>query len=306
MRIVLFAVAAFLAAAGIASAQVAAPSLNTTPSIGAVPFNPGLLAWSGPSRIGLGYGQAKLDQSGTVSPAAKGDLKQVQALLAGETFAIGAAADTLKLDVDASLGGGTFEIKGRTLALGAQFAQRVAVGLAHQKGQRRSSGSDETETLPSVGVGVRLIGSWYVGAAGGTATVTDNLAVPATEFDRGVLHYGLAYYWREKERGVHLEVFHAKRDAGPSTSMIDEQQTDGFVAEAVLANWLIGYAGADSDLTKPDGSPGDTQKESNVSLGYVPAPGLAIVLNHSKFKRTDTVGSETSIENTHAGVALQF
>ena len=61
MRTLLFTLAALLMTAGMAAAQVAAPSLNPTPTFNIDPWNVATFIWDGPSRLGISYGTIKYD-----------------------------------------------------------------------------------------------------------------------------------------------------------------------------------------------------------------------------------------------------
>ncbi len=54
MRILSIAIVALLAFAGALQAQIAAPRLNPTIPVSQSAFNPAVLSWGGPSRVGGG------------------------------------------------------------------------------------------------------------------------------------------------------------------------------------------------------------------------------------------------------------
>ena len=313
MRTLLITLAAVLATAGIAAAQVAAPSLNPTPTFGLAPQNPATLSWAGPSRIGASYGTIKADSPATpASPDSKGKLQGLGAQYVGEVVAAGVQVNSAKFEQDASLGGGTAEFDINSLALAAQFGKRFSLGLGYQSVVNRSTGSGEqTETVPYAGATVRLGEVIYLGIAGGTATAQDKSIVPTAELKRSALQYGVAYFWHEKDRGLHVEAFHAKREAkvdAASAFSVDESVINGGTIEFVFANLLVGATMQTEKTQDTLGVPGETEKATNLSLGYTTAPGWAFVLSQFSEKDTDpTTGAvQSEIKGVSLGAAYQF
>jgi hypothetical protein len=328
MRTLLMALAAVLAAAGMAAAQVAAPSLNPTPTLSLMPVvtpntifvpgpsNPAVLPWDGPSRIAAAYGTAKLTDiaiAPTINPVAKGTARGVLVEGVGETFAAAAQVNTSRMDIDPVFATGSLETKVQRIGLAAQFGKRFSVGLGSESVENTNTSFtpalDFQQSLVMGGATVRLGEVFYFGAAGGTETIKDKLT--QEQVKRNALQYGIAYLWRDKERGAHIEAYHAQRPAKLYPSMAPAaaaNDVNGFTVEVMLARVLLGYS-TQQDKTKNDvGTPLDKNSVATLTLGYDMAPGLAFVLSKydgkSENASTGTVNFKTSGMN--AGVAYQF
>ena len=325
MRILLMAVAAVLAIAGTAAAQVAAPSLNPTPTLSLAPIsspnlifipapaNPAVLPWDGPSRIGAAYGTNKLtDVAGIpVDPVAKGKATGVLAEGVGEMFAAAVQVNSVNQDINPAFVTGSLETKVQRIGLAVQFGKRISVGIGSESVENKdtSVGSDFEEAAVMGGVTVRLGEVIYLGAAGGTATVEDKVSMEQVK--RNVTQYGVAYLWRDKERGAHVEVYHAQRPAKrfPSTvGAAAANDINGFTVEVMFARLLLGYS-AQTDKSKDDvGAPLEKNSVSTVTLGYDMAPGWAFVLSKYDGKSDDAAAGTTNFKTsgTNLGVAYQF
>ncbi len=317
MRTLLMALAAVLATAGIAAAQVAAPSLNPTPQLSFdLAPNPAVVPWDGPSRVGAAYGNVKFDDpvnTPALNPDAKGHSLALLAQVVGSRVGAAIHYSKLTLDVDPSAGGGSQEQTDLLAQVGAQFGQRFSLGIGLDSGKKTdSSGKNEEDTTPLAGATLRLGEVVYLGAAFGSQTAKNKAVAPTQQVKRDVTQYGIAYHWREKERGVHVEAFRAyapaKADPAAPTISLDESRISGGTVEAVLANILLGYATSSEKAMDPAGVQKDSTQTTTISLGYVPAPGLAIVAN--RFSRRNftpatgvTIGQASGLD---VGVAMQF
>jgi len=308
----LILILAGLLLAGTAAAQVAAPSLNPTPTLSFAPGNPAVLPWDGPSRVGIAYGKREQDVPGApVSPVAEGDVTSLNAQWVGETFAAGAAIVSLTDDVDPLFGGGQSTIDAQVWGVAAQFAETYTMGLAYEKvtivGPPVAPG-DETETTPLFG-GTARFGAFYVGISGGTGTREDNLS-PPDEVQRAMRNYGLAYYWREKGAAVHAEYYRGQRDAAVdlvSGYNTDEEVISGFTLEAIYSDFLFGYQSQSNELTDFLGAAVNSQDLTTITLGYVPAPGWSFVVAQFDHDTFDAAGvSQGSASTTSVGVTLSF
>jgi hypothetical protein len=319
--------AAFMAAAGIASAQIAAPSLNPTPTMSLqplqtpspfikflpTPVNPAVLPWDGPSRIGVTYGTAKVDSLLPVDPALKGKASGVLAEAVGETFAAAIQLNTMTQDYDPAIVTGTFETKVQRIGLAAQFGKRISVGLGRETvGTTDTSfptAIDQEDTLTTGGITVRLGEMFYLGAASGSETIKDKQL--GQEVKRNALQYGLAFLARDKERGAHIEIYHAQRparlfpNAAPAAA---ENSVNGVTVEFMVARILLGYA-TQKDKTKDDvGVPLEINSVTTVTLGYDMAPGLALVVSRYGGENQNAGSGVVNFKNRglNAGAAWQF
>jgi hypothetical protein len=310
IRFIALTVTAVLLAAGTASAQVAAPSLNPTPTLRFAPGNPAVLPWDGPSRVGAAYGPLELADSAGVK-LADGSHFAVGALWSGPTFTVGAQVVSISADLDpvTSPPGGSASIDALSFAVAAQFAGMYALGLAYEKSDQTDPGNDETETTPLFGATVRLGDVFYIGVAAGTATREDNLS-PPDELKRSVLNYGIAYHWREKDRGLHIEYYHGNRQGVDDPLIgynVDEDDTAGFTLEGIVANFLLGYQIQTRDSTDAAGIAQGSTKSTVITVGYVPAPGWSIVASLLSDESLDTAGVlQDALDVTSVGVALRF
>jgi hypothetical protein len=291
MRMIVLALAALLAAAGVASAQVAAPTLNPVPTVSQGPGNPGVLPWDGPSRIGVSYGDIKAEQPGApVNPVGKGHETAVQVEYVGSTFAAAARAQEIKLDIDPSLGGGTLRASGSFVGIAGQIGGIAAVGVAQEMEKNNDPSQDSVETLPLIGATVRLGGVFYLGAATGQATVQDHVVSPTDEVKRRVSRMGIGLNWRDKDRGVHLEAYQAQRDAKASTTstlQARKSEVSGGAVEVLFAKVLVSFEGQTEKTEDAAGAPKDLNKGRTASLGYVPMAGLAVVLSGFSIENSD-------------------
>jgi hypothetical protein len=315
--------AALLAAAGAAQAQVAAPRLNPVfpESFGTI--NPGTMPWSGPSRVGAGVLQIEVKDPAGGPPEVleKGKGPMVQGRVVVENVAVGAEALSVELDVDPSQVGGltgvTHKLDVSAIQAGVRFGEVFSIGIGQQKEKETSDfpgiGSTSTEeTLPMVGVTLRLGGVFYLGAAGGTATIKESGGGGSAEADRSVKSFGVAYHKRDADQGFHLEAYKEIRDSiDPATNPAgigsNEQDTTGYTIEVVLANILLGYGSGRTDETDIAGVDQGYEKSGAITLGWAPGQGLAVTLAASTIKLFNPSGvQQNEIALTFVGIGLLF
>lgn len=315
MRTLVFSLAALLMAAGMAAAQVAAPSFNPTPTISLTTPNPAIAPWDGPSRIGASVGKLKFDDpitTPTVNPDATGNTTGLLAQYVGDMFAVGVAQSTIKIDFDASLGGGFAKSTGQVVQAGVQFAKRFSLGVSQELVKQTDSagGNQENKTIWAGGT-VRLADVVYLGAAYGSETQKDKAANPQLQLDRKARKIGVAYESRDKDRGLHLEFYKtfAPAAADPTISFTaDESDVTGGAVEFVVSRFFFGYSQTKEKAKDIAGVAKDSTTSKTLSLGFVPEQGLAIVLNHFANENNDPVTGVTTgkASATDIGVAWMF
>ena len=127
LSIVSIAVIALLAFAGALQAQIAAPRLNPASLAPLLAFNPAVLPWGGPSRIGGGLVNlsSEIDTPGVGTfDFLSGNGVMAQARLVGENFAFHAERLSISADV-----GTAFAPPGNTVDI-----DLTLVGAAYQAG----------------------------------------------------------------------------------------------------------------------------------------------------------------------------
>jgi len=327
MRTIGFTLGLLLLFGSYAVAQIAAPSLNPTPTLALMPMaspislfvpgpsNPAVLSWDGPSRVGATYGNGAITDfviaPPGLNPAAKGKTSGLLIEGVGQTFAAAAQVNSQSLNLDASIGGGSLDTKVQRIGVAAQFGNRISIGIGSDSAESKNSQTniDVAEAAILGGVTVRLADVIYIGAASGSAKVKDKIAME--DVSRHVLQYGIAYLRKDKGRGLHVEVFHAARPAVayPSTNpAAAEDDINGFTVEAMFAQILLGYA-SQTDKTKDSAGIAVTKNSlSTVTVGFDMSPGLALVATRNIGRVTD-VATGSTIFNTNSsqlGVAWQF
>jgi hypothetical protein len=318
VRILFIALAALLAAAGTAAAQVAAPSLNPTPTLrwndnpGLVDDsqNPAVLPWAGPSRVAATYGISEFEFP-AFGKIADGDAKAVEVQFVGETLAAAVHAATLNMDLIDPFGPGTFDLSRQSVGIAGQFGGWLSVGAGVEKQTFENANPfKQTETLTMGGATLRLGEVFYLGAAGGTATIKEETAVPQDEVKASATRYGLAYHWRDKERGVHLEAYHTERGAkaSPLGLSVTETNINGYSVEFIFARFMLSVVGHTDKQKDPSGTPTETLEQSTASLGFVPDQGFAVVagLSTQKLKDPATGVEQAKVTVTEIGVAWLF
>ncbi len=305
MRLIGLTLAALLAAAGMASAQVAAPLLNPTPPVFSAPNNPAVLIWDAPSRVAAQLARLTIDAPpGT--RFADGTSRGLLGAAVGEYVAAGAAVQRLHLDADASAGGGSIQIDSSTVDLAAQIASVVSLGVGQERSKLMDttvggSGVPQEETLPVAGFTVRLANIFYVGGAGGTVKFSRG---PAS-YDRRVRRLGVAVLDMAKDGGVHLEVYRERK--APAGAIDDGSDTKGLSAEVIWGSILLGYLARSVDKANDSGILTGTNKIAAVSLGWVPQARLSIVLTGARDELRDPAGTATGRFSTReVGAAWKF
>lgn len=322
MRKILLTAAAFFLLAGAAQAQVAAPSLS--------PFglgeNPAVLPFSGSSRIGAAIldVEQEITSGGVTSTLASGDGMALELRLIGETFSFGVTSSNITVDLDPALnpGGGSFESDSSTLALALLLGDSFAIGLGQISNKDTISSvtfNEVTEeTLTSGGLVWKLGDTFYLGGTAGTETVDllDNGGVQS-EGDHGVTALGAGWYWRDGSKGFHAEAFKRDtesldlKDAGGITRFLKTSETTGITLEVLFSNILLGVETSTADEASADFLTGfavqtNEIKSTDISIGYAPEEGLAIVLGLLESEDTDQNGQVVSFSATALGFSWLF
>lgn len=307
MRTLWLLIAALLAFAGAIHAQVAAPRLNPIAIESLNPSNPATLPWSGPSRIGAAWLDVEREDEpvgGPVFLAAEGDGAMVQARWVGETFAIGAEA--LTIDLTDPAGTGPSDADFSLVGVAFQVGELFSVGVGQEAEELSDPAGVEKETLPLAGATLRLAEVIYLGVATGEETVEQSKPGITQEADRTVIRAGVAYHWRDGDRGLHLEVYREEVDGIMTPFTREEEESDAFTVEIVFANILIGAEFITTDFTDTTGVFQAEEEQTTLSLGWAPGQGLAIVASLLESERTRANGDVETTEVTSIAVAWLF
>ena len=191
MRIIWLSVAALLALAGPAAAQIAAPRLNPI-AIEVDTVNPAVLSWDGPSRIGGALGELERDDlPGPPTPDEEGDVKALKFRWVGENFAFGVDGARVERDIDPDVpfvGGGRRDTDSAVVGVAFQIGEVFSVGIGQQTQEDSQApglllgflvNSTLNSKLPVVGVTLRLAEVLYLGLATGEEDLDIDIEVLA-------------------------------------------------------------------------------------------------------------------------------
>jgi hypothetical protein len=291
--LMLAALAALLLPGTAAVAQVAAPNLNPGALLQTAQ-NPGVLQWSGPSRVSVGY----LDGYTRTYSAVGALLSDVsvagpffQARAVGEVFSAG--AEQLRLSVSPVPGSGDYTQTQLAVAMG--LGDAIAVGIGQDGVVDDTAAVTREDTLAIAGVAVRAGGRYYAGVAAGSETHQET---PYLEAKRDVLRFGVGYHTRTQTDGFHAEVFHHTRAARskenpPAAPVVeDEQKGDVLVVEWVVSQFYLGLALNNERVTNATVPGSSFDEERRIfALGWVPAQGLAVVAHMESRERSIDAGN---------------
>jgi hypothetical protein len=309
MRVLILLLAGTMLAAGAASAQVAAPMLNTAVPQALGSINPGLLPFSGPSRVGAGRlgVEGSSETAGVTTPTFSSLGPSLQGLWVGKSLALEGEFDRF------SAAGTT--LKFTSLGAALQFGESFSLGLAQQTLYAPTGVGTLDQTLRMAGLSWRLGRAFYLGAVAGSETMAqDDGSNPVAEDTRAVRRYGLGYHWREGTRGLHIEAYRDQRDPITySGTLLHESTTDGITLEGLTGNVVFGYEATYTSFIDNNGSTttpsaADTNKDGKrYSVGWIPAKGLAVSLSYLNV-RQQRVGSVTTMitEITALNVAWHY
>lgn len=312
MRLITIAIIFLTAFAGVLQAQVAAPRINPAANVTLSVFNPAVLPWGGPSRIGLGLLDLEIESQpaiGTPQSAASGDGSTAQVRLVGSNAAFHAEFVSFSLDVEAAFGGGKLDADATYWGVGYQWGEAFSIGLGVESSKITLQTTTEELSLPVFGATLRIQEMILVGAALGTETVGDG----TNELERSVFMAGAAWYSRDKMGGIHLEVYVQNTDSGADATTgqnADEESIVGYTAEVIFADYfLVGFQLIDrkvTDPTDPTGA-GDTDNQETIfTAGWVDSQGLSFVLTASSDEETDAAQDVTENSALTVSVAYAF
>ena len=324
MRSLLMCLMALPVVAGSALAQIAAPSLNPTPTPSLTPLvgvsttfnpattNPAVLSWDGPSRIAASYGTAEIRDFVIpgVNPAAKGHANGFLLEYVGETFAAAAQTNKSWMVLDPFLGGGSLETKVQQVGAAIQFGKRVSIGIGHHsvENTNQNVNSDLQQTTPMVGATLRLAELIHIGIAAGTETVKDK--VGQEQVKRNSLHQGIGVLWRDKDRGIHAELYRSKLPARQFPSLLPataDENISGATLEVKFAGVLLGF-NTHTNRTANSGADIAKNTVTTTTLGYALSPGLALVATRYGGKSVNSATGTTNFRTvgTNVGVGYLF
>lgn len=295
MRTTLAVLALLFLVAGTAAAQIAAPSLIPVPSFTNAPGNPAVLSWDGPSRVGLGYGDAKLEDPPPNGPG-DGNVLAARAQYVGETFSAGVGWDQLSLALPA----GSLDVDASALQLSGRVGDWLSVGISHEAAKRTDPGGTLDVTASTLGAVVR-VGVFYVGANSGSVDVEKAGVSQGTDVTR----YGLAYLWQDKSGGLHVELAHdsqariASFEDGTSNNLVNVEARFGSVA--------LGYLSQSREVEDAaSGAVTGEQDLETLTVAWVPEQGLAFALAHSTLQGSGVSGGPQSLKFTSLGVSWLY
>ncbi len=294
MRYPWLALAALMTFTSLAHAQIAAPRLNPLVLESFNPFNPAVLPWGGPSRIGAGVVdvEAKETISGVTSTTFSGDGLMAKAHLVGETFAFG--AEIVKLDIeDAS--GVKADAELVLAGLAAQFGDTFSLGVGKQGDSFKIQGFEENFDLTVFGGTLRLGEVFYIGVATGTENVEFSFGGVSVDEDRTVTRAGVAYHTRNTSGGLHLEAYKETVDPITTPFSEDEEDTTGIALEVVFSGILIVIEAINTEFIDSLGDVVGEEDETIVSLGWVPESGLNVVVSAMESEDTETATGDTEV-----------
>ena len=308
-RILLVSIVFLTGTAGLASAQVAAPSLlpneYTTP-------NPAIIQWGAPSRVGGGYGEQEV----TDDPST-GDLTHTQSIVGfrgvWESFALAgqvAQFETKSGPVDES-------VEQSTIEGSLRITDWLSIGALNQRldfSQRQVDGSKFTadSTIMAYGVSLKLAEIFFLGYAQGTDEVdvefTTGPPTPITfsgSDTREVRLFG-AGIRAGSEMRLHAEVYQIEFDPIeiPALSLKAEEVSESVAVLEVAWGNLV--AGVTLTQTENKSDDEDTEKAA-YALGWAPMSGLAFIYEIEESETTDS--TDAVVKKTRAqglSVVWQF
>jgi len=296
-------------------AQVAAPNLNPLQLNPTSAWNPAVLSWDGPSRIGGSYVDASMDFSTTgfsLDDAIVGDGNALHLRLIGESLAFGADYWVVNMEIDQTLGGGDAEFGNTTVGVSFQIGETFSIGGGQESGDAKFGTDFSADTLPIVGATLRLGGTFYLGFATGTETTEEeDTSIPGSfgEGDRTVTRFGVAYQMRDGANGLHVEVWREEGDAINTAALtVGSEESTGVTVEVVFANILIGFESISIEEVDPaTGSVDGEENITNIAIGWVPMEGLQIVASLLESEKIDITNNQILTFNIlSAGVAWSF
>ena len=304
MRTIIFFVSALLLLAGASQAQVASPRLN--PVITDSLVNPAAMMWAESSTVGGGYGivDVEADGGGTIADgtAIFGQVRIVQ-----DQFAVGAEVFLLDLDIDASLGGGSFTSDEFGVGGAYKLGDALSLGVGLETGEDSDPGFTETSTLITFGASLRIQEVVFLGALVGMDTVEQSSAFGSGEETRNVIRLGGGFRKRGEGLDMRFEVYlENAADATGTNVSVDEEEALGLSVEFVFSDILLGVDILNSEFTSPAGGGTSEEDEIALTVGWVPEEGIAIVGALIDSEETDPVGDVTTFTVFLVGVAWQF
>lgn len=280
--------------AGLAQAQVAAPSLlpaqPTIISTGFLTDNPAVMQWGKPSRVGLGRIEYEFNDYETTT----GALTSTNTLdgffagirMVGESFSF--ALEGSQLDGDLS-GGFSVEVSITGFGGSLQVGDAVALGLGKNLLESEVSSAGVTATteldLQLAGFSLRLFEVFFIGAAMGTEKTTieflgtsDSLSVDLSRYGIGIMTEG--------ETRWHLEYNEIKSDYGQSAGVLSSQETDQstFVAEVGFGPFVVGLRAGRIDMTDTAIPQTDSADFARVGVAWAPEKGLGVAAHYTQYE----------------------
>lgn len=299
--------------AGLAQAQVAAPSLlpvvPTLTTLGFVSDNPAVMIWGLPSRVGGGQFNLKFNSytSGTDTLVSESEYSGnfLGGRVGGETFAIALEYGSLDLDVG---GGVTVEVTQTGLGGAMAFGDLLSVGLSDRQVGTKFTFAGITLSLDTeeqvLGAAFKLGEIFYLGLAVGNSASTSSVGNSLTT---GVRKYG-AGLLTEGDTQWHLEYYVVKSEYAKSGTLISFKTVSStLVAEVNFGGLVLGIHSGSSDSTDEGVVPAttDTTDFTRAGIAWMPEEGFGVAYNMG-VTEVDDGATRVEAEETAISVYWMF
>jgi len=323
-------------------AQVATPTIS--PAGGGTTPNPAAIALAPSSFFGITGGKRNVEtQDSAGNVIAKGPASNVQGELraVGDTYAaaLDYGANRIGLDPTPSVDFGThIDDHVQNGGLAVQFDHSIALGVGVERGRTQSTSriglplvpavilaqEDRRSTMPVVGLVLRFADVLYLGTSYGKEHIHSDQAVmigatpgaATIDVKRNVFRYGVALMWLDRDGSAfRLEMAGERRDpysgqdpfSGLTTPDQDKRTTSGGELEWRIGRLLLGYYGRTTE-TSNGGVKQQTEKQSGLSLGWVPPVGWAVTVSsfNDRIDFSGPINGRHEVNLVLLGVHRQF
>ena len=320
-----------------AKAQIAAPRLNPVSPKATNPVNPAAQSFNKSSWVSAALSvdfttESTIGGTTTTTREAEGDYL-IGAQISGEFLTLGAEADQLSFTRPNTDFTGEFLFKMVNLSI--VLGESLAIGGGFHTREVNLSGTDTTTfppfdipftlteegSLPLLGAVIKFGDNFFAGFAAGDETVKQTATFDLTQLalgiqsaedegERGILRYGIGYYSRDGENGLHAELYVEEIDlldfSDPNFSDIDGEESTSLTLETIISNVLFSVEYTQTDLSNATGVYAES-KSTDFSVGWVPEEGFSVVFSMGSVETVDsTTGDSENEESTFLGIAWLF